>query len=94
MNLERTIYEAKTSSMLSHINVGYGEDVSILELAHLVKNVVGFEGNITFDINKPNGTPRKLMNSQRINRMGWRAEVSLSNGLHLAYQDFLKSLSK
>jgi GDP-L-fucose synthase len=91
MNLDPTVYKANTSSMLSHINVGFGEDVSILELAHLVKDVVGFEGNIVLDISKPDGTPRKLMNSLRINQMGWRAQVSLKMGLKLTYQDFVKT---
>jgi GDP-L-fucose synthase len=93
MNLDREVYGANTSSMLSHINVGYGEDVSILQLVHLVKDVVGFNGNITLDSSKPDGTPRKLMDSQRINRMGWKAEVPLKKGLQLTYLDFVKSLS-
>jgi GDP-L-fucose synthase len=93
MNLDREIYGANTSSMLSHINVGYGEDVSILQLAHLIKEVVGFDGNVTLDSSKPDGTPKKLMDSQRINRMGWKAEVPLKKGLQLTYQDFVRNLS-
>jgi GDP-L-fucose synthase len=93
MNLDQAVYKVNTSSMLSHINVGYGKNVSILELAYLVRDVVGFEGHITLDITKPDGTPQKLMDSQRINRMGWKAEISLKEGLRLAYQDFVEFLT-
>ena len=93
MNLDRTIYEASTSPMLSHINVGFGEDVSILELAHLVKDVVGFNGNITLDSTKPDGTPRKLMDITRLQQMGWQANIDLKQGLQNTYVDFLKTLA-
>jgi GDP-L-fucose synthase len=93
MNLERTIYEANTSPMLSHINVGYGDDVSILELAHLVKDVVGFEGNIALDSTKPDGTPRKLMDITRLQQMGWQANIDLKQGLRNTYADYLKTLA-
>ena len=93
MDLDRTIYEANTSPMLSHINVGYGDDVSILELAHLVKDVVGFEGNITLDSTKPDGTPRKLMDITRLQQMGWRANIDLKQGLLNTYADYLKTLA-
>jgi len=92
MNLDRTIYEANTSPMLSHINVGYGDDISILELAHLVKDVVGFEGNITLDSTKPDGTPRKLMDITRLQQMGWQANIDLKHGLRNTYADYLKTL--
>ena len=91
MNLDQSKYDANTSPMLSHINVGYGDDVSIHELALLIKKVVGFEGDIFFDTSKPDGTPRKLMNSHRINQMGWKAQVSLETGFKLTYEDFVKS---
>jgi GDP-L-fucose synthase len=93
MNLDRTIYEANTSPMLSHINVGFGEDVSILELAHLVKDVVGFNGDITLDSTKPDGTPRKLMDITRLQQMGWQANIDLKQGLQNTYVDFLKTLA-
>jgi len=93
MNLDRTIYEANTSPMLSHINVGYGDDVSILELAHLVKDVVGFEGDITLDSTKPDGTPRKLMDITRLQQMGWQANIDLKQGLQITYADYLKTLA-
>jgi GDP-L-fucose synthase len=93
MNLDRTVYEANTSPMLSHINVGFGEDVSILELAHLVKDVVGFNGNISLDSTKPDGTPRKLMDITRLQHMGWKANIDLKQGLQNTYVDFLKTLA-
>jgi GDP-L-fucose synthase len=90
MGLPKGTYEAHTQPMLSHINVGFGSDISIAELAKKVGETVGFSGRISFDRSKPDGTPRKLMNSQRLISLGWRARIALSEGLALAYQDFLK----
>ncbi|MDY0057977.1 MAG: GDP-L-fucose synthase [Methyloversatilis sp.] len=70
------------------VNVGVGEDVTIRELAELVGEVVGFDGNLVFDTTRPDGTPRKLMDVSRLNGMGWRAATSLRSGLTRAYQDF------
>jgi GDP-L-fucose synthase len=89
MGLDRSIYEQHTQPQLAHINVGYGSDVSIAELATTIARVVGFGGHITFDATKPDGTPRKLMDSARLNSLGWRATVPLEEGLRVAYQDFL-----
>ena len=72
------------------VNVGYGEDISIGELAQMVKETVGFQGDIEFDTSKPNGTPKKLMDSSRLFSQGWKPSVSLKEGIALAYQDFLK----
>lgn len=90
MNLPKATYEQHTRPMLSHINVGYGADVSIAELARTVGATVGYTGQITFDASKPDGTPRKLMDSQRLHSLGWQARVDLTTGLALAYQDFLQ----
>jgi GDP-L-fucose synthase len=90
MNLPKAIYSALTTPMRSHINVGYGEDVTIADLARTVARVVGYEGEITFDPGKPDGTPRKLMDSKRLRDMGWRPTVDLESGLKRAYQDFLE----
>jgi len=68
------------------INVGFGEDLSILDLAYLIKEVVGFEGEITFDSSKPDGTPRKLMDSTRINNLGWSPKIKLKDGVASVYQ--------
>lgn len=72
------------------INIGTGEEVSILELAKLIGDCVGYKGRITFDSTKPNGTPRKLMDSTRLHQLGYRHKVSLKEGIALTYQDFLK----
>ena len=72
------------------INVGYGSDVSIRELAETVKRVVGFRGNIVWDTSQPDGTPRKLMDSSRLRSLGWKPQVDLEPGIRLAYADFLK----
>jgi GDP-L-fucose synthase len=90
MNLDKSIYDQHTSPMQSHINVGYGQDVSIAEVAQLIGQVIGYQGSIDFDSSKPDGSPRKLMHSSRINSLGWQASIDLSRGLNLAYQDFLK----
>jgi len=71
------------------VNVGYGEEISIKDLAILVQKVVGFEGTLDFDTSKPNGTPRKLMDSSRLFATGWRPSVALEEGIKLAYSDFL-----
>jgi GDP-L-fucose synthase len=91
MNLDSDLFQQHTQPMLSHINVGYGSDISIAELAILIRKVVGYKGEITYDSSKPNGTPRKLMDSARLNALGWQAQVTLKEGLVLAYQDFLKA---
>ena len=93
MNLDKAVYDSQTQPMLSHINVGCGQDISIRELAETVARVIGYSGRIAFDAGKPDGTPRKLMDSSRLNALGWQARVGLEEGLALAYQDFLKTAS-
>jgi GDP-L-fucose synthase len=89
MNLPKTTLDAHTQPMQSHINVGFGEDITIKELALAVGKTVGYQGVIDFDASKPDGSPRKLMDSSRLNALGWQAQVSLDAGLATAYQDFL-----
>jgi GDP-L-fucose synthase len=89
MNLDKAVYDQHTQPMLSHINVGCGEDVTIREVAEAIGKTVGYQGDITFDTTKPDGTPRKLMDSSRLNALGWKAQMVLEAGLHAAYQDFL-----
>jgi GDP-L-fucose synthase len=91
MNLPKGIYLKYTQPMQSHINVGVGMDITIAELAHLIAEIVGYKGEINFDDSKPDGTPRKLMDSGRLTALGWRAEVSLYQGLRSTYEDFLAS---
>jgi len=90
MNLDNDLYQQHTQPMLSHINVGYGSDVSIAELAVLIGQTVGYKGRITYDSSKPDGTPRKLMDSSRLNALGWQAHITLEEGLASAYKDFLQ----
>ena len=89
MNLPLATYQQHTQPMLSHINVGFGSDVTIAELAQAVGQTVGYEGTIEFDSSKPDGAPRKWMNSSRLNALGWQARVALADGLAQAYASFL-----
>ena len=91
MNLPLQAYQAQTSPMQSHLNVGFGSDVTIAELAHAVGQAVGYSGDITFDTSKPDGAPRKWMDGSRLNTLGWRAQVDLVTGLRAAYADFVRS---
>jgi GDP-L-fucose synthase len=94
MELDKTVYEANTEPMLSHINVGTGVDCTIKELTETVAKVVGFKGNITWDTTKPDGTPRKLMDVNRLKALGWQYSYSLEEGLQDAYQWFLENQGK
>lgn len=89
MNLPQAVYGQHTQPMLSHINVGCGEDVTILEVAQAVARTVGYNGLTHSDPAKPDGTLRKLMDSSRLNALGWHAKVRLDVGLKAAYEDFL-----
>ncbi|ROH89207.1 GDP-L-fucose synthase [Stagnimonas aquatica] len=89
LELDRASYEANVSPMLSHINVGTGQDVTIRELAETIAHITGFTGSLRFDTDKPDGTPRKLMDVSRLAAMGWRARISLVDGLRDAYDWFL-----
>jgi GDP-L-fucose synthase len=91
MNLDKAIYEAQTQPMQSHINVGSGNDVTIADLAIFVSKAVGYSGEIKFDDSKPDGTPRKLMDSGRLNSLGWKPQVDLETGLKRAYADFMEN---
>ena len=89
MNLDLATFQAQTLPMQGHINVGFGDDITIGELAHLVSKAVGYQGSIDFDTTKPDGSPRKLMDSSRLNSLGWHAKVSLEEGLKVACKDFV-----
>jgi GDP-L-fucose synthase len=90
MQLPLDVYQSQTKPMQSHINVGYGSDVTIAELARSVAQAVGYAGEVTFDTSKPDGAPRKWMDSSKLNALGWSAKISLAEGLTKAYGDFLK----
>jgi GDP-L-fucose synthase len=85
MELDKKIYDQHTEPMQSHINVGFGNDVTINELAHAVARATGYQGNISFDPSKPDGAPRKWMDSGRLNQLGWKPLTNLKDGLALAY---------
>ncbi|CAN1498427.1 WcaG Nucleoside-diphosphate-sugar epimerases [Burkholderiaceae bacterium] len=89
MNLPKAAYSHHSQPMLSHINVGCGEDITIRQVAEAIGRTVSYIGEITFDTSMPDGTPRKLMDSSRLNALGWKAQVGLDAGLKVAYQDFL-----
>jgi GDP-L-fucose synthase len=91
MDLNKAIYDQHTNPMLSHINVGFGSDITIAHLAETIKNVIGYQGEIQFDSTKPDGTPRKWMDSSRLNKLGWKSRVGLSSGLKLTYEDFYRN---
>jgi GDPmannose 4,6-dehydratase/GDP-L-fucose synthase len=89
LDLDKATYDANTRPMLSHINVGTGEDISILDLARLVARVTGFEGRILTDPSRPDGTMRKLMDVSRLAGMGWQARIGLEAGIAQTYRWFL-----
>ena len=92
MHLPKALYDQHTTPMQSHINVGSGSDVTIAEVARTIARTVGYEGEIEFDTSKPDGAPRKWMDSSRLNALGWKAKVDLHQGLEAAYQDFVSKL--
>ncbi len=88
--LDPAIYWSHVQPMLSHVNVGWGDDLTILELAQLVAKVTGFAGEIVTDPTKPDGTPRKLLDVSRLNDLGWKASIELEEGLREAYAWFVE----
>ncbi len=94
MNLDNTIYQMHTSPMLSHINVGTGKDCTIKEMAETMSTVIGFKGKIEFDATKPDGSPRKLLDVARLEKLGWKARTELKDGLTKTYNWFLENQDK
>ncbi|MGY0627720.1 MAG: GDP-L-fucose synthase [Paraglaciecola chathamensis] len=90
MNVDKTTYEENTEPMLSHFNVGTGVDCTIKEMALTMADVVGYQGNVAFDVTKPDGAPRKLMNVDKLKALGWEYSVSLKDGLASTYAWFLE----
>jgi len=90
MNLDKKIYDEQISSESSHINVGSGKELSIKELAETIKEVIDFKGRINFDSNKPDGSSRKLLNSERINKLGFNPKTDLKEGLIKTYKEYVK----
>lgn len=91
LDLDEFSYKEKTSPMTSHINIGSGVEVSIYDLANTIKVVVGYDGDIIFDVTKPDGTPRKLMDSRIINSLGWTSAIGLKDGLEDTYAWYLSN---
>jgi GDP-L-fucose synthase len=89
MELDQKKYQSQTEIMRSHLNLGFGSDITIHELAINIKKIIGFEGEIKFDSEKPDGSLKKLMDSSRLNQLGWHAKNDLESGLIKTYQDFL-----
>jgi GDP-L-fucose synthase len=94
MELDSETYARNTQPMLSHINIGTGEDLAIRDLAKTIGEVVGYQGRIAFDTTKPDGTPRKLMDVGRLKSLGWQPQIGLRDGLSLAYADFQASMGR
>jgi GDP-L-fucose synthase len=92
MNLDKKTYKENTFPMSSHINVGTGIDYTIKEIAEIIKEVIGFKGSLIFDTAKPDGTPKKLLDSVLINKLGFKPQMSLREGLINSYKDFLENL--
>jgi GDP-L-fucose synthase len=92
MNLDNLTSNQKAEKEIGHINAGSGSDLAVRNLAKLIKNIVGYKGKIEYDHTKPDGSPRKFIDSSRLNKLGWKPRVSLKTGLRKAYKDFLKTL--
>ena len=93
MNMSKSQYNKNTSEMNSHINVGSGIDYSIKELTEIVASIIGYKGKISWDTTKPDGTPRKLMNVDRLRKLGWNTKVDLITGVRRTYKNFLENYS-
>lgn len=91
MNMPKAQYDALTEPMRSHLNAGFGSDISIRDLAELIKKIIGFAGDLVFDVSKPDGAPRKLLDSSRLRSAGWVPKIGLEAGLRSAYEDFLST---
>ena len=94
MNLGKEIFQSETNPMCSHINVGTGEDLTIEELASKIKEVIGYQGELIFDVTKPDGTPRKLLDIKKLSKFGWRYKTKLLEGLKITYEDYKLNIEK
>jgi GDP-L-fucose synthase len=92
MNCEDNKYNSKVKPMSSHLNIGSGREISIKELTNAIAKTVGYEGEIKWDLSKPDGSPRKLMDSNKIHELGWRPKIDLKLGLQKTYNAFLKTI--
>ena len=90
MNLSYDEFKKNTSHNERFINIGSGFEVEIKELAELIADIIGFQGTLNFDTSMPDGTPRKLLDSSRLKKFGWKPKYNLKDGLKETYQDFIK----
>ncbi len=90
INYKDIAFEDQTGTVQAHINIGSGKEISIRQLAEMVRKVVGFKNKLVFDASKPDGTPRKFMDSTRLRKLGWEPKIELEQGIEFAYEDFLK----
>ena len=90
-NIDQKVYRETTNSMLSHINIGTGQDIAIRELAESIKKTINYKGDLFFDNSKPDGPPRKLLNISKLKSLGWSPSISLKEGLELSYKDFINN---
>ncbi|MEY4768406.1 MAG: hypothetical protein RL637_1045 [Pseudomonadota bacterium] len=93
MQLNQPIYQQHTKTMLSHLNVGTGEDISIRELVELLVEIIDYQGEIIWNNHMPDGTPRKLLNTQKLTELGWKAQIPLRSGLAQTYQWYLANIT-
>jgi GDP-L-fucose synthase len=91
---EALVFLMKNYSGMEHVNVGSGEDITILDLAKLICDVIGYRGEIRHDLSRPDGTPRKLMDVSRLAAMGWKAKIALTDGIAQAYRCFLAEMAR
>jgi GDP-L-fucose synthase len=92
LDLDKSIYNQYTQPMCSHINIGFGSDITIEELAMSIASVVGYNGKLKFDTTKPDGPSRKLVDITRLNNLGWNAKVTLNDGLENTYRSYLNHI--
>ena len=91
MNSKDVVFKKSCNSMFGHINVGSSKEIRVKELAKIIKKIIGFEGEIKWDLTKPDGMKRKLLDSSKIFKLGWKPEVSLKDGILKTYNDFKKN---
>lgn len=94
MEMDLKSFQGVTGSMMSHLNVGYGSDITIKSLAEVINEVIGFKGTIKFDENMPDGSPRKLMDSGKLGTLGWKANIELVDGITSTYSHFVRSINE
>jgi nucleoside-diphosphate-sugar epimerase len=93
LELDKKSHQKNTKTMRSHINIGTGVDITIQELAECIKNILGYEGDISFDHSKPDGPPRKLIDVKLLAKIGWRSKIGLEDGIKRTYEKYLLSLT-